>query len=29
MGEAGRRRMEQIFDKAQVDKETIGALGIG
>lgn len=29
MGEAGRRRMEQIFDKAQVVKETIGALGIG
>ena len=28
MGEAGRRRMEQIFDKAQVGKETISALGI-
>ncbi len=28
MGEAGRRRMEQIFDKAQVVKETISALGI-
>ena len=28
MGEAGRRRMEQIFDKAQVVEETISALGI-
>lgn len=28
MGEAGRRRMEQIFDKAQVVKETISALDI-
>ena len=28
MGKAGRRRMEQIFDKAQVVKETISALGI-
>lgn len=28
MGEAGRRRMEQIFDKAQVVKETISTLGI-
>lgn len=26
MGEAGRRRMERIFDKEQVVKETIGAL---
>ena len=29
MGEAGRRRMEQIFDKTQVVKDTIQALGIG
>lgn len=29
MGEAGRRRMEQIFDKTQVVKDTIRALGIG
>ena len=29
MGEAGHRRMEQKFDKAQVVKETISALGIG
>lgn len=29
MGEAGRRRIEQIFDKRQVVKETINALGIG
>lgn len=28
MGEAGRRRMEQKFDKIQVVKETISALGI-
>lgn len=28
MGAAGRRRMEQIFDKAQVVKETISALSI-
>ena len=28
MGEAGRRRMEQIFDKAQVVKETINAIGV-
>lgn len=28
MGEAGRRRMEQIFDKTQVVKDTIQALGI-
>ena len=28
MGEAGRRRMEQIFDKTQVVKETITAIGI-
>lgn len=28
MGEAGRKRMEQIFDKAQVVKDTISALGI-
>ena len=28
MGEAGRRRMEQIFDKTQVVKETICALGM-
>jgi len=28
MGEAGRRRMEQIFDKTQVVKNTISALGI-
>lgn len=29
MGEAGRKRMEQLFDKAQVVKDTIQALGIG
>lgn len=28
MGEAGRKRMEQIFDKTQVVKDTIRALGI-
>lgn len=28
MGEAGRKRMEQIFDKAKVVKDTIQALGI-
>ena len=28
VGEAGHRRMEQIFDKAQVVKETICALGM-
>lgn len=28
MGEVGRRRMEQIFDKTQVVKDTIQALGI-
>lgn len=28
MGEAGRRRMEQIFDKTQVVKDTIQTLGI-
>ena len=29
MGEAGRRRMEHLFDKAQVVKDTIQALDIG
>ena len=29
MGKAGRRRMEQIFDKTQVVKDTIQALDIG
>jgi len=28
MGEAGRRRMEQLFDKKQVVRETICALDI-
>ena len=29
MGQAGRQRMEKIFDKEQVVKDTIQALGIG
>lgn len=29
MGEAGRRRMEQVFDKTQVVKDTIQALDLG
>ena len=29
MGQAGRQRMEEIFDKEQVVKDTLQALGLG